>query len=657
MAGLYTKLAQLYDTDEDDPRIYKLVQKITDKGIDPNQWIDTKIGTRQGPLERQSVDPRRDTSFKAGGGVRQKDVAAKDIRQGESLPPTEDERLGIDDGMAKPGIGTRALVGAATPEQRRQFLRGVSDTATFGLAEKAGNYFDKDFAKSAATDAEQAPDARDYGAIAGAVMPGATGTVGRIAGKGVGAIGALGARLGGAAGGGIGSMIGGGIGGAVGGAAAAPVVGGLVAGGQAAVKGPVEDGPEAALEGARATLHDPMAMLGGAALGAMGGVAQGIRRSDTRTGEDIRAVEEFGGKPSLLKGAKGGAFEDPRLKNRRGTTEDVGAVAREAGDDIRRGLNERTDAIQRRYGEGLERIRRDEFVAEPSRRRAVPSGRPEDTWEAATRVAENPNWKLEGQTSRPVEGPTTGPGPGAISTEPIRVAAEKLLQSERLSKAARAEIKAEVLDALAEKPTMGVEQLNEFRGKLQDLSKFGENTSKPHFKVLHRETKRLVDETDFGQVNAEYTEGIQAQQRAHRQLGLGKKTSRTDIEDPVAAKKVARVVRRQGENTATAGQEGIDVQRFLAENPEFTKQLAASRLMGAKGRLRFGLPEEGGLYDRLSGTAVRNIEPLLGSVAYPVGNAVGQTGAATAPTMIKLLEDAMAERRRRDEERARMLSP
>lgn len=651
MAGLYSKLAQFYDTDEDDPRLYKLVQKVTDKGIDPNQWIDTKVGTRQGPLEKQRIDPRQDTSFKANGGVRQKDVAAKDIRQGEALPPTEDERLGIDGGLAEPGILAKGMQGVADPRQRRQFLRGVSDKATWGLAEKAANFVDSDFAASAAADAEAAPDARDYGAILGSAL-GLSGLVARGAGAGIGAIGSLGAKLGGAAGGGVGSLIGGALGGAVGGAAAAPVVAGAIGAGEAAVKGPLSDVPQAASGAARATLHDPLAMVGGTALGALGGAAQGIRRSDTRTGEDIRAVEEFGGKPSLLKGAKGGAFEDPRLKNRRGTTEDVGAVAREAGDDVRKGLNARTDAIQRRYGEGLERIKRDELVAQPSRRRAVQDGET-----GVTRIADNPNWKLEGQTSRPIEGPTTGSGPGAISTEPIRLAADKLLQSERLSKAARAEIKAEVLDALAEKPTMGVEQLNEFRGKLQDLAKFGENTSKPHFKALHREAKRLVDETDFGQVNAEYATGIQAQQRAHRQLGLGKKTSRTDIEDPIAAKKVARVIRRQGENTATAGQEGIDVQRFLQENPEFTKQLAASRLMGAKGRLRFGLPEEGGLYDRLSGTAVRNIEPLLGSAVYPLGSAVGQTGAAAAPSMIRLLEEAMAEKRRRDQERAQMLAP
>jgi hypothetical protein len=398
-------------------------------------------------------------------------------------------------------------------------------------------------------------------------------------------------------------------------------------------------------------------MGAGIALGGLGGIAKGIRGGDTRTGEDIRSVEEAGGRPGVFRGAKGGAFEEAPLKGRRGTTADVGEVAREAGDEIRGGLNKRMDAASERYGEGLERIRRDEFVAEPARRRALASGKPEDTWESPTRVSENPNWKLDGQSSRGVEGPTKGAGTGALSTDPIRQAAEQLLESEELTRGARASIKSEVLDVLADKPTMSVEKMNQFRRKLQNLAKYGEKTDAPHFKALHQEAKRIIDETELGQVNADYSQAIEASKRAHRQLGVGRGVSRTDIEDPVAGKKVARVVRRQEENTSTAGQEAKDVAKFIDENPEFGRLLQSSKLMAAKGRLRLGFPENGGLYEKIGGFLGRNVEPALGGVVYPLGSAVGGTGAALAPPMINKLQQALEEQRRRDQERAQMLAP
>lgn len=649
MADLYGSLAQLYDTTDDDPRLYKLVKKITDKGQDPHKWLEARLSGGPAPAP-EARDPRQDTSYMARGPVRQLDV--KSIEQGKGLAPTEDERLGIDKGLAEPGILAKGMQGAANPQQRRQFIRGVSDAVTFGGAEWVGNQVDRNFAGTAKADAEAAPDARDYGQMLGTAIPGGTNAIGRVAGKAIGAAGMAGAKLGELAAGGGGAIVGGGVGGALAGAATVPVVAGAVEGAKSLVRGDVREAPRNVLEAGKAAATDPLSMGAGIALGGLGGIAQGIRSGDTRTGEDIRSVEEAGGRPGVFRGAKGGAFEEAPLKGRRGTTADVGEVAREAGDQIRGTLNKRMDAASQRYGEGLERVRRDEFVAEPARRRAMP-----DAEGDATRVAENPNWKLDGQTSRPVEGATKGPGPGALSTDPIRQAAEQLLESEELTRGARASIKSEVLDVLAEKPTMSVEKMNQFRRKLQNLAKYGEKTDAPHFKALHQEAKRIIDETELGQVNADYSQAIEASKRAHRQLGVGRNVSRTDIEDPVAGKKVARVVRRQEENTSTAGQEAKDVAKFVEENPEFGRLLQSSKLMAAKGRLRLGFPENGGLYEKLGGFVGRNVEPALGGVVYPLGSAVGGTGAALAPPMINKLQQALEEQRRRDQERAQMLAP
>ncbi|MEP6652070.1 MAG: hypothetical protein ABJA82_01860 [Myxococcales bacterium] len=478
---------------------------------------------------------------------------------------------------------------------------------------------------------------------------GAASLAGKFAGKGIAGLARLGARAGAAAGGGAGAIVGGAAGGALGGAATAPLVGGALAAGQTAVQGDVTDAPRAGYEAAKATLKDPLAMAGGAVLGGLGGASQGIRSGDTQTGQDLRLVEEFGGSPRLLTGAKGGAFESPILRDRRGTTGEVGEVAREAGDSIRTGLNAKTKALQDQYAAGKRRLATDDFVASPSRRRADSDG---------TQVMADPNFVPEGVIPR---GDVTKPRPTPagseiLDTAPMLDATSKLLESKRLPASAKAAIKSEVLDVLEESGgRMSVDDFNDFRGKLQDLSKVGEPGAKAHFRTLYKAAKDIIDDTEYGQLNATYSKGIEAQKRRHRQLGLGRTTTATDIEDPIAAKKVARVVRRQDENTATAGQEAVDVQRFIEENPEFRNALAASRLLSAKGRLRVGVPETGGLYERVGGLAMRNAEPLLGSVVYPAGKAVGDTAAAKAPGIIRLLEEAAAQRRRQDEERSRTL--
>jgi hypothetical protein len=58
---LFGRLARYYDTDSNDPRLNQIVAKVLDKGMDPNQWLDAKIGTRpagQG-IDSGTTDPRK----------------------------------------------------------------------------------------------------------------------------------------------------------------------------------------------------------------------------------------------------------------------------------------------------------------------------------------------------------------------------------------------------------------------------------------------------------------------------------------------------------------------------------------------------------------------------------------------------------------------
>ena len=55
---------------------------------------------------------------------------------------------------------------------RRQFLRGVSDTSTFGGAEKLANMADPNFASLSVPDAADAPNARPVGQFTGMALPG-----------------------------------------------------------------------------------------------------------------------------------------------------------------------------------------------------------------------------------------------------------------------------------------------------------------------------------------------------------------------------------------------------------------------------------------------------------------------------------------------------
>lgn len=59
----------------------------------------------------------------------------------------------------------------ADPAYRHQLERGISDTVTGGLAEKAANAVSPEFAASAGNDAIAAPDARALGQVGGAVLP------------------------------------------------------------------------------------------------------------------------------------------------------------------------------------------------------------------------------------------------------------------------------------------------------------------------------------------------------------------------------------------------------------------------------------------------------------------------------------------------------
>ena len=583
------RMARLYDVSEDDPRLYQMVSKLAAKGIDPNDWVDSKVEGRQAksrPVE--AIDPR---------GMRTKGSSqlSRGLTGTEAagyLPPTADEALGLDEGPQKPSLAGRAVAAAygtaSDPVRRRQFERGLSDSVTFGAAEKiarslGGALGDDSFSEAQAyQDEQEAPGTRVAGQLAGSFAPGATsrvaGTAGRAGMK-------LASKI-------AHGPVGGAAVGAAAGAASAPVVSGALALGRGAVEATDEDTTlgdafSGAWRATKETATDPISMVLGAAGGALGGGAVGLRKGDSQTSRDIRLREEHGGVPSISQGARGGDFENPRIRGIRGTPENVGEVARESADTIRSALNKRMKEAGAAHEARLNEARANGSLA------------------------------------------------GRLDATDIEDTARKILKSTRTTSATAAKIEADVLaplepfkDPQTGRITMSAEDLIDLKGRLADVAEMGSRGSKVakpkdvQLGKIWSTADDILSQTDVDQILGPYAKASQRNMRAHNQLRLGAK-SRTAPLDEVASHKLAELLTRRAQNTKTAGKENAQVRRFMKENPDLAPEVMAPALLGAKERLRFRIPE-GDLIQAARGIPTANIEPLLGNVAYPLGAAAGR---------------------------------
>lgn len=458
-------------------------------------------------------------------------------------------------------------------------LHNFADAATFGGSGKVADVLTKKVAPEADLDVlhdvekqenRNNPGAATLGQIAGSVAPyGGPGLLFKAANTALGGLRAgagasTAARLGVGFGRGAASTL-----------LANPIQGGI--------RGAIEAKPGERSEGIRQGIlkevqNLPASMLLGGALGAAAEGARGIRYSHGQTGRDIRTVEDVGGgETSLLKGAKGGRYASPALKNLPGTAEDqVGEIARRAGDEVRGTLNKHFTNAGEEYA-------------------------------ASTKDAAD-----SGALAREVD------------VYGLYKQAMDLVKSQRTTQATKGLIENEVLKPLAAHLGTGMKlsDFNDFRGKLGDLAEAPVGGSTPEtrqFGDLAESARGVVKDTAYGDINTKYAEAMDKLERAHQKLGFGTGTTHTDINNPTAAKKVANFVLREGQTTGTSGIQGPDARELLALYPELRSQLELPELLRAQQRLKPGLHAPGGgLHHLMLGTLRHNIEPLT-ALAYRAG--------------------------------------
>lgn len=588
----YQRLARYYGVEEDNPKLYMLAGKLMAKGLDPNEWLDQKIGTGGEPTPRkvEPIDPR---------GMR------------TSVEPPAEEVQMQESGPIRRYVAYRDRM--HTPEQLKADARGMArgaDRVLGRIPSKIGERLSgKSLAPTEAEDRERSPYAESAGSITAAFPAGG------LAAKPVQAalnplvqLATRGRALGALAGAGEAALT-------------VPVVGGTLAGVDAASDAMSGDDraaniPQRAWEGAKLSMT-PMNMLVAAALGGAGGYAKGLRRSNSQTGEDIRLREEFGGSPSVTRGATGGAFDEPGIANRRGTSADVGAISRESNDAVLGRLRERAGANEASYGQ-----RRAEFLATPA-----------------------------GQT--PVD-----------VTDDVNLAIREIEGNAQIPLATRQATTQTILRELTDdellKPfwkngrlVVPPEMLNKVRQRFDDLAKTNEPIQDNIMRGTAEKLRDVEDKTGWLDVKQPYAEEAENLKRGHQLLGL-KGATKTKATDIAASKKGARTMRRSGENTVTGGLESPDVAEFLERFPELRNQVFAPRLLAAKNRLSFGVPEGGTLYSRMSGLPMKNLEPLEANVLGPAAQAVGRAAPHVAGGGNAIV-NAYIEQQRRNEEMARLL--
>jgi hypothetical protein len=495
------------------------------------------------------------------------------------------------------------------PRKRREMLRGVSDTVTFGGAERLARLVDDKFSEEqGAQDAEEVgTNYRTGGQVAGTLMPGASGTVVRnLAGAGA----RLAAKTGGRV---AGALVGAGAG-----MASVPVASGVIAAGQQAV-GQLDPlgAPSAGWDAAKSAGSNPLAMALGALGGAASGYGAGVRGGNSQTAQDMALRQELGGKASLGRGAKGGAFEDPAIAGLRGSTDEIGRVA---------------DASANKLATNLTSQFKNEV------------GKPYNAAKSAIEASDE-----------------------VTDLAPLIDVAKKVQASKGTTIPVRGLIQREILDDLEEfkqvaddgavSYNMPVSVANEVRQKLSDFAKTGSvDVPRGNAKIgeLYNASKSLVG--DFEEANAAYSAGKDKFAESFRQLGSKKPVNKLPegpgakvrMAQELVTKQISDRLFRGGEKARLTGQEADDLAAFIKKHPELELDVRLPEILAAKNRLGFKIPE-GGLLPSVKGIVTQNIEPLEANLTVPLADSmrtVAPTAGATANPIMRGYE-VQRERERR----------
>lgn len=175
-------------------------------GFDPDSYLKSRRGNKPFPWEMEAAAPEEDRIGRANRAAAETPtpavgptsvvgnlkLAAGNLARGAKTLGT----TAYEEAKSLPGSFASVLSGgektdylSTHPEARRELERGLSDTITFGLAEKAARAVgerigDPSFAaETAQSDAQVAPGSRTAGGIAGAFVPSPASFIASKAGK------------------------------------------------------------------------------------------------------------------------------------------------------------------------------------------------------------------------------------------------------------------------------------------------------------------------------------------------------------------------------------------------------------------------------------------------------------------------------------------
>lgn len=346
----------------------------------------------------------------------------------------------------------------------------------------------------------------------------------------------------------------------------------------------IEDvtGGEPGWERTMRALKNPLPLVVGGGLGALGGSAAGIKASKTQLGKDIRTVEDTaGGSVNPVTGAGGGYYKSDVLKGMHSAS-DIGEVSRKAAQSVLGKLNAKFAAAGAKYG------------------------------------ADVADAHASGAMAR------------RIDVMPLLQEAQNSLRGERLTAGTRSLIQREVIDRLEAKLATGMslQDFNEFKGKLSDLADEGKPA--PHdiqqreFGGMAEKARQMRSNTAMADIDKDYAKAMDQLENAHEAMGFRPGTTHTEPGLRGNEHKAANFINRIGQDTITSGKQVEDINRVLADHPELAQELHATEMLRAKQRLALGLPH-GGLEHRALGLLGHNVEPTLGAV---------YRGLRVAPTLM-----------------------
>jgi hypothetical protein len=147
---------------------------------------------------------------------------------------------------------------------------------------------------------------------------------------------------------------------------------------------------------------------------------------------------------------------------------------------------------------------------------------------------------------------------------------------------------------------LSASDVNKLRRQLDRYAKTGQSTdaSLGPLKSAASETRSMVDEGPFADVNADYARNSKHYQDSRGLLGINKRP-RTPEESKTSVNTVRNLIGRNGQQTITAGGQKERLAEFKLRHPDIGSELERPEILRKRADLGFHLfPQHGGLIDR-----------------------------------------------------------